>query len=52
MANYAKYHLQLKPGTNVAMLNMMLYYIMQEGIEDQQFIEARTEGYEDFKSIC
>jgi formate dehydrogenase major subunit len=32
MANYATYHLQLKPGTNVALLNMMLYYIMQEGI--------------------
>lgn len=49
MANYATYHLQLKPGTNVAVLNMMLYYIMQEGIEDKSFIENRTEGYEDFR---
>jgi len=49
MANYATYHLQLKPGTNVALLNMMLYYIIQEQLEDQSFIESRTAGYEDFK---
>lgn len=49
LARYATYHLQLKPGTNVAMLNMLLYYIMSEGLEDRQFIEARTEGYEDFR---
>jgi formate dehydrogenase major subunit len=50
LAKYANYHLQLKPGTNVAILNMMLYYIMTEGLEDKQFIEERTEGYEDFKA--
>jgi formate dehydrogenase major subunit len=49
LAKYAKYHLQLKPGTNVAILNMMLYYIMTEGLEDKQFIEERTEGYEAIK---
>jgi formate dehydrogenase major subunit len=49
LARYATYHLPLRPGTNVAMLNMMLYYIITEGLEDKQFIESRTEGYEDFK---
>lgn len=49
LAKYATYHLPTKPGTNVAMLNMMLYYIMTEGLEDTQFIQNRTEGYEDFK---
>lgn len=48
MARYATYHLQLKPGTNVAMLNMLLYFIISEGLEDKAFIEARTEGYDDF----
>lgn len=48
LAKYATYHLQLKPGTNVAMLNMMLYYIITEGLEDITFIENRTEGYQDF----
>ncbi|MBP6455427.1 MAG: formate dehydrogenase subunit alpha [Chitinophagaceae bacterium] len=49
LANYATYHLQLKPGTNVALLNMMLYFIIQENLEEKSFIENRTEGYDDFK---
>jgi len=49
LARYATYHLALKPGTNVALLNMMLYYIINEGLEDDQFIEKRTEGYLQFK---
>lgn len=49
LAKYATYHLPLRPGTNVALLNMMLYYILKEGKEDKAFIEARTEGYEDFR---
>jgi len=48
LARYARYHIQLRPGTNVAVLNMMLYYIVKEGLADQDFITARTEGYEDF----
>jgi formate dehydrogenase major subunit len=50
LAEYATYHLQLKPGTNVALLNMMLYYIMEEGLEDGEFIRSRTEGYEEFRA--
>jgi len=49
LARYATYHLQLKPGTNVALLNMMLYYIISEGIEDKSFIESRTTGYQEMK---
>lgn len=49
IAKYATYHLQLRPGTNVALLNMMLYFILSEGWEDKEFIENRLEGWEDFK---
>jgi formate dehydrogenase major subunit len=49
LARYAKYHLQLRPGTNVALLNMFMYYIVSEGLVKQDFIDTRTEGYEDFK---
>jgi len=49
LARYATYHLQLKPGTNVALLNMLLHYIVAEGLEDKEFIEKRTEGYDDFR---
>lgn len=50
LARYATHHLQLRPGTNVALLNMMLYYILAEGLEDKDFIESRTEGYDEFKA--
>ncbi|MBW7942488.1 MAG: molybdopterin-dependent oxidoreductase, partial [Candidatus Kuenenia stuttgartiensis] len=49
LARYAHYHLQLRPGTNVALLNMMLYYILTESEEDIEFISTRTEGFETFK---
>lgn len=49
LAQYATYHLALRPGTNVALLNMMLYYIITEGLEDKAFIENRTAGYQEFK---
>lgn len=50
LAKYATYHLQLRPGTNVAILNMMLYYIIEAGAEDADFIASRTEGYEEMKA--
>lgn len=50
LTKYANFHLQLKPGTNVALLNMMLHYIVKENLEDSDFINRRTEGYEDFKA--
>ncbi len=49
LARYATHHLALRPGTNVAVLNMMMYYIVTEGWVDKAFIANRTEGYEDFK---
>lgn len=49
LAKYATYHLPTRPGTNVAILNMMLYYILSENLEDKSFVENRTEGFEDFK---
>jgi formate dehydrogenase major subunit len=49
LARYAQHHLQLRPGTNVAVLNMMMYYIVEEGLVDDTFIDKRTEGYKDFK---
>ena len=49
LARYADHHIALRPGTNVAVLNMMMYYIVSEGLVDETFIENRTEGFEDFK---
>ena len=50
IARYATYHIPLRPGTNVAVLNMMMYYIISEGLADEAFISARTEGFEEYKN--
>jgi len=38
--------LQIKPGTNVALFNGMMNVIISEGLQDQKYIDERTEGYE------
>jgi len=43
--------LQLRPGTNVALLNGMMKVIIDEGLADNRFVEERTEGYEEFKAV-
>jgi predicted molibdopterin-dependent oxidoreductase YjgC len=48
LARLADLHLQLRPGTNVALLNAMGHVLMKEGLLDQGFIAARTEGVEDW----
>jgi formate dehydrogenase major subunit len=49
LARFAKYHLQNKPGTNVAVLNMFARFILDEGLIDRKFIENRTEGWDKFE---
>ncbi|MBV6403924.1 MAG: molybdopterin-dependent oxidoreductase [Flavobacteriales bacterium] len=49
LARYATHHLQLRPGTNVALLNMMMHYIIKEDLVDKEFIARRTEGWEAFR---
>jgi formate dehydrogenase major subunit len=48
LARLADLHLQLRPGTNVALLNAMGCVLAKEGLIDQAFIAARTEGVEDW----
>jgi formate dehydrogenase alpha subunit len=47
LAEYADVFLQLRPGTNEALLNGMINVIIQEGLADEGFIRERTEGYEE-----
>ncbi|OJX79369.1 formate dehydrogenase subunit alpha [Magnetospirillum sp. 64-120] len=39
----AQYHLQLKPGTNVAMVNALAHVIVTEGLVDQDFVRSRCD---------
>jgi formate dehydrogenase major subunit len=48
VARAATIHLQLKPGTNVVLLNGLGHVIAAESLLDRRFIEERTEGVEDW----
>lgn len=48
LARLADLHLQLRPGTNVALLNAMGHVLVKEELLDQAFIATRTEGIEDW----
>ena len=40
----ASFHLQLRPGTNVAVLNALAHVIVAEGLVDESFVAARCES--------
>jgi len=50
LAELATYHLQIRPGTNVAILNMLCHYIIADNLVDDSFIKNHTEKYSEFKS--
>jgi formate dehydrogenase major subunit/formate dehydrogenase alpha subunit len=50
ITEFATLHLQLKPGTDIALLNGLIYIIFEKGYEDKDFIATRTENFEDFKA--
>jgi formate dehydrogenase major subunit len=39
----AEYHLKLKPGTNVALINSLAHVIVTEGLVKEDFVKARCE---------
>jgi formate dehydrogenase major subunit len=45
LARHATYYLQFNPDTDVALLNAMLYVIVEEGLANEAFIRDRTSGY-------
>ncbi len=50
LCDFAEIHLQHKAGTDIALLNGLMYIILEKGWEDKEFIATRTEGFEDFKA--
>ncbi len=46
LTEIADWHLQLKPGTDVWLLNALAHVIVSEGLENRAWIEANTENYE------
>jgi formate dehydrogenase major subunit len=49
----ADYHLPLKPGTNVAIINAIAHVVISEGLEAKEFIEQRCDldAYKDWRTF-
>ena len=50
LTQYADLHLRQRPGTDIALLNGLMYIILEKGWQDQAFIDARCEGFDEFKA--
>jgi formate dehydrogenase alpha subunit len=51
ITEFATLHLRHRPGTDVALINGLMNIILEKGWEDREFIDSRTEGFEDFKVV-
>ncbi len=49
LADRAHWHLQLKPGTDIPLLNGIANVILEEGLEDKVYIEGLTENFDAFR---
>ncbi|MED4016776.1 formate dehydrogenase subunit alpha [Sutcliffiella cohnii] len=47
----ADVHLDIRPGTDVAIGNGLLHVMIADGLVDEQFIEQHTTGYEKLKEV-
>ncbi|MEO1879556.1 MAG: nitrate reductase [Methylococcales bacterium] len=46
LAQNADMHLAITPGTDVVLMNALMHVILDEGLEDQDYIKANTNGFE------
>jgi len=51
VARMADLHLNLLPGTDVAVINGLMHVILEEGLADETFIRERTEGFEEVRKL-
>ncbi|NTU43741.1 MAG: molybdopterin-dependent oxidoreductase [Nitrospirales bacterium] len=49
MARFSELFLNLRPGTDIPLLNAMAHVILKEGLYNREFIEERTTGFEDWQ---
>jgi formate dehydrogenase alpha subunit len=50
ITEFATLHLRQRPGTDIALLNGLMYIILEKGWEDKAFIKERTENFDEFKA--
>lgn len=49
LTDFAHGYAPIEPGTNLPMINAMIHVIIKENLIDRNFIENRTENYEEMK---
>jgi len=49
ISRFADLHLRHKPGSDVALINGMMKYILDHELEDREFISQRTEDFEQLR---
>ncbi|MCK4368411.1 MAG: formate dehydrogenase subunit alpha [Dehalococcoidales bacterium] len=47
----ADIHLQLRSGTDAALINAMMSIILAEGLEDKEFIASKTAGFDELRAF-
>jgi formate dehydrogenase alpha subunit len=50
LTDFAHAYAPIEPGTNLALINAMIHVIIEEGLQDQAYIDARVENYEALKA--
>ncbi len=50
ITEFATLHLRQRPGTDIPLINGLMYIILEKGWEDKSYIEERTEGFDEFKT--
>jgi formate dehydrogenase alpha subunit len=51
LTDFAVLHLRHKPGTDIALVNGLMHLILANGWEDREFINQRTEGFEEIRPL-
>lgn len=51
LTKIASKHLQLRPGTDVWLLNAIMHVILEEGLQDDEYIRAHTEDFDAVREV-
>lgn len=51
LVDFAALHLQIRPGTNIALLNGLAHVILAENLYDAAFVHERTENFEAWRTV-
>jgi formate dehydrogenase alpha subunit len=51
LTKLAKRHLQLRPGSDVWLVNAMMHVILEEGLENEEYIREHTEDFEALREV-